>query len=121
MSLGRTTTVMLTPDVIANRPAAGVRNRLFYATDTEILYWDTGSEWIISAAVDISAFSDKTYTHTQASASDTWVITHNLNKKPSISIIDSAGDVIDGDVLYNDENSLTLTFSAATSGEAYLN
>jgi hypothetical protein len=33
-------------DVLANRPAAGVARRVFYATDTGFHYWDTGSAWV---------------------------------------------------------------------------
>ena len=32
-------------DIIANRPAAGIPGRLFYATDTLQLYRDNGSTW----------------------------------------------------------------------------
>lgn len=64
---------------------------------------------------------DKAYTHPQGPASDVWVITHNLGKHPSVTVQDSAFDAVDGDVFYNDANTLTITFSAAFSGFAYLN
>jgi len=32
-------------DVWANRPSPGVKGRMFFATDKEILYYDTGVEW----------------------------------------------------------------------------
>ena len=64
---------------------------------------------------------DKAYTHPQGTASDVWVITHNLGKRPSVTVQDSAFDAVDGDVFYNDANTLTITFSAAFSGVAYLN
>ncbi len=43
----------ITQDVAANRPAAGVKGRYYFATDTPALYNDTGSAWtqIASAAV----------------------------------------------------------------------
>lgn len=62
-----------------------------------------------------------TYTHTQASASTTWVIAHNLSCKPSVTIVDSGGNVQIGEVLYNSDNQVTVTFAAAFSGYAYLN
>lgn len=62
-----------------------------------------------------------TYTHVQNSASDRWDIDHGLGRFPSVSIVDSAGSLIYGDVTYNDENSLTVTFTSAFSGKAYLN
>jgi hypothetical protein len=62
-----------------------------------------------------------TYTHTQASASATWTIVHNLNCKPSVTIVDSGGNLQIGDVLYDSDNQITLAFAAAFSGFAYLN
>ena len=74
---------------------------------------------------DYYAFSpatgDKTFTHTQGSASTTWVITHNLGKYPSVSIQDSAGSDLVGDIDYNSDRKLTITFSGAVSGTAHLN
>jgi hypothetical protein len=62
-----------------------------------------------------------TYTHTQASASATWTINHNLDCKPSVTIVDSGGNVQIGEVLYNSNNQVTVTFAAAFAGYAYLN
>ena len=65
--------------------------------------------------------SDKHYTHEQAIASDTWVVHHNLNKKPSIEVVDSADNVWEGDYEYNDLNTVTLHFNGAFTGKAYFN
>ena len=62
-----------------------------------------------------------TYVHTQASPSTTWTINHNLNKKPSVTVVDSAETVVRGSVTYTDTNTLVLSFSAGFSGKAYLN
>lgn len=64
---------------------------------------------------------DKHYIHVQAASSATWTIQHNMNKYPSVTIKDSAGSIVVGDVQYTDLNNITLTFSGAFSGEAYLN
>lgn len=65
--------------------------------------------------------SDKHYTHDQTVAAAVWEITHNLGKYPSVSVVDSGGNWVVGDVAYLDENSLTVTFSGAFSGKAYMN
>jgi hypothetical protein len=65
--------------------------------------------------------TDKNFVYPQSSASDTWEITHNLGKFPSVSVVDSAGSKVIGEVTYNSINKVTLTFSAAFSGNAYLN
>jgi hypothetical protein len=62
-----------------------------------------------------------TYTHTQSVPSTTWTINHNLNKKPSVTIVDSAETVVRGSVVYTDTNTLVLSFSAGFAGKAYLN
>lgn len=61
------------------------------------------------------------YTHEQAIASDIWVINHNLNKRPSITIVDSADNVVEGAEKYIDENTVEIRFNGAFKGKAYLN
>lgn len=62
-----------------------------------------------------------TFVYTQNSASDHWVIAHNMRKYPSVSIVDTAGTVVVGDVVYIDDNNVELYFSSPFSGAAYLN
>jgi hypothetical protein len=50
-----------------------------------------------------------------------WNVTHNLGKFPSVSIATSAGDAVYADIDYIDSDSLTITFSGATGGKAYMN
>lgn len=63
----------------------------------------------------------RTYVHEQSPASDTWVINHNLKKYPSVTIVDSAGRVVIGEVQYIDNTLIICSFSAPFSGIAYLN
>lgn len=67
------------------------------------------------------ASSDLTHTHQQSTAADEWLVTHGLGKFPSVTVVDSAGDQVEGDVAYIDSNSLRISFSAAFAGRAYLN
>jgi len=60
------------------------------------------------------------YRHIQSETSDTWEITHNLNFYPNVTVIDSAGTICEGDINYVSQNSLTLNFAGAFSGEAFL-
>lgn len=62
-----------------------------------------------------------TFVFEQAIASDTWVINHNLNKKPSVTIVDSADNVVEGAEKYIDKNTIELRFNGAFKGRAYLN
>ena len=65
--------------------------------------------------------SDKYYVHNQIAAASTWLITHNLGKRPSVVVEDSAGTTGTGNVEYIDDNNLRVVMSAPFSGKAYLN
>jgi len=64
---------------------------------------------------------DANFVYTQASPSAVWVVTHNLAKYPSVSVVDSADNMVFGEVLYNSVNQVTLTFAGAFSGKAFFN
>jgi hypothetical protein len=69
----------------------------------------------------VAESGDKSYEHIQSNSSATWVITHNLGKYPAVAVQDSAGSDVFGEVEYNSIYQLTITFSGAFSGSAYLN
>jgi hypothetical protein len=71
--------------------------------------------------IDPSDATDKTFEYTQVSPAVTWNIQHNLNKFPSITVIDTLDTVVVGEYTYIDNNNVTLTFSAGFAGKAYLN
>ena len=64
---------------------------------------------------------DKTYVFTQSTAAERWEINHNLGKFPSVTIVDSGGNEVVGDVMYLTKNKLITSFTAPFSGKAYLN
>jgi hypothetical protein len=76
---------------------------------------------LISWPYNAGETNDKHYTHNQNNASVTWNVTHNLGKRPSVSVVLSTGQQGVADVQYIDDNSLTITLIAAESGKAYLN
>jgi len=65
--------------------------------------------------------SEYTYVHEQGIASDTWTINHKLDNYPSVTVIDSSGNIVEGEVKYEDNNTCIVTFKAAFKGKAYLN
>jgi hypothetical protein len=65
--------------------------------------------------------ADKHYAHSQSVASNNWIVTHNLNKFPSVSVVDSGKNVVEGEVNYIDSNNVSISFSGAFSGKAYFN
>lgn len=62
-----------------------------------------------------------TYIHDQAVAASVWTINHNLGKYPSITVVDTGGNVVSGKYIYPDENTIVAEFNAAFKGTAYLN
>ena len=71
--------------------------------------------------VKADAGGDLNFTFTQAVASATWNVVHNLGKNPSVSIVDPNDQEVFAQVDYIDTNSLTITFSSAQAGKAYMN
>lgn len=70
---------------------------------------------------DLKIDGDKTYVHYQNVQSDTWEIQHNLDKYPSITVVDSANNIVVGDIRYVDTNNVVVTFTAPFSGKAFCN
>lgn len=64
---------------------------------------------------------DKHYVHIQSIPSEQWLIIHNLNKRPSVTVVDSSGSTVEGEVEYLDAARLIVSFAAGFSGTAYLN
>ena len=85
------------------------------------------SKHIYGINIDPSDATDKTFEFEQATPATSWgngtppIITHNLAKFPSITVVDTANTVVTGQYDYIDHNNVTLTFSAAFAGKAYLN
>ncbi len=52
----------------------------------------------------------------------TLIVTHNLNKFPSVTVVDTTNSVILPDnIVYDNANQITITFSVPTSGKVFLN
>ena len=72
-----------------------------------------------AAALNLSYVD--TYVHNQTKPNVEWTITHTMNKFPSVTIVDSAGSIVEGAVDYINLNSCKITFCGAFSGKAYFN
>lgn len=82
-----------------------------------------GEDLIATPYTQIQAtlFSDdKTHAHTVLGV-DTVTITHGLKKYPSVTIIDSNGNMCLADVHYDDMNTITVTFTETFSGQIICN
>jgi hypothetical protein len=59
-------------------------------------------------------------TFNQGVPSSLWQITHSLSFKPSVTVVDSAGHLVEGDVRYLSASAIEIEFAAGFSGTAYL-
>lgn len=62
-----------------------------------------------------------TYTHTQSIAASVWTAPHNLNRFPSVSVVDHLGNQLHCDVKWLDANIVQITHGSALTGKAYFN
>ena len=57
----------------------------------------------------------------QPTALKEWNIQHNLNRFPSVTVVDDTNTMVIADVKYVDENNVIVTFSKPFSGKAFFN
>lgn len=82
-----------------------------------------GQDYFISLLGNTSGGGggDKNFVYSQSTPAAVWNIVHNLDKYPSVSVVDSAGTAVFGNVLYVSINEVTITFSGGFSGKAFFN
>jgi uncharacterized protein with beta-barrel porin domain len=68
-----------------------------------------------------TAIANNKFEFTQGTPEAIWLMSHPLNKFPSVTVIDSAGSIVEGDVEYISLSQVKVTFDAGFSGKAYLN
>lgn len=81
------------------------------------IYSSNGSVWSTAQG----GGGDNFFMFNQSQANSIWNINHGLNKYPSVTVVDTAGTQGFGTVSYVDSNNVTVSFSAAFAGQAYLN
>ena len=97
------TAVVFTQDIKDNVGQVGQKGQVLSKTDN-------GVEW-----------ADRTYTFIQVVSTNIWNINHNLGYFPSISVIDSVGNFVTGEITYVDSDNISITFKSSFKGKAYLN
>ena len=65
--------------------------------------------------------TDKDFIFTQPTPSIEWTVQHNMDKFPSVSVVNNNNILMYGNTTYVDTNNLIITFTAGFSGKAYLN
>ena len=103
------------PDTFAGRPPVDLRATVGIKGDPGI----DGTDGVDGADGPPTPLT--TFPFTQTSPSAQWNIQHDLGRYPSVTVVDSAAQVVDGDIDYIDANNISVSFSAPFSGVAYLN
>ena len=109
----------------ATAEAPGSSNTVYYYGQKIVVVGDASADLYIiqpdGTLKSTGGDGDKEFVFNQASAEAEWSIKHDLGKYPSVTVVDSGNNVVVGDVQYVDLNNVIIKFSAAFSGEAYLN
>lgn len=69
----------------------------------------------------LASNADKNFIFTQTVPATTWTINHNLNKFPSVSVVNINNVSLYGEIKYIDANNVQLDFTAGFAGKAYFN
>lgn len=85
-----------------------------------IVNQDAPNQVVIRFGGGSAASNTRRYVFAQNTASNVWTINHTLGGKPQITVVDSADTVVTGEVTYNSNSQVTVTFTAPFSGYAYL-
>jgi hypothetical protein len=67
-----------------------------------------------------SSVAQQYFLYIQGQPSAFWDIQHTLGRYCAVTVIDSAGSVVEGDVAYVSTSELTISFAAPFAGEAIL-
>lgn len=59
-------------------------------------------------------------THEQTTPSASWIVQHGLGHKPHVTVLDTAGAVIQTDVTHLNDDTVSIVFASPTSGIALL-
>ena len=80
-----------------------------------------GTGWPEPPTPPLPGRPDANFVWDQSVASSVWTVLHNLGKRCAVSVVDTTGRLIMGEIEYLDINTIRITFSAAFSGSAYFN
>jgi len=95
-------------------PNAVIKTTIAPTTEIKVTVASSGPRGAMGPAASTTIFN-------QMSPLAIWTITHNLEKFPSVTIVDSSGNVVIGDIIYLNNMQIRITFVGAFSGKAYLN
>lgn len=124
--IGKTKPIKANVDQKENTIKANITNYPYATTEHKGVIRIATDEEAIEGISTNTAITPRTlrlttnYVHEQGEASNVWVINHNLNKRPQITVTDSAGNVQSGVEKYIDDNTIEIYFNNKFKGTAIL-
>ena len=76
--------------------------------------------YLTGKLVPIGAVFTNCFEFEQAEPSDVWHINHKLGRFPQVTVVDSSGRVVSGEIKYIDNQNVDVYFNGGFSGKAYL-
>ena len=107
----------------------GREGDFYYDKDTTIFYGPKLSDATWAGATSFTLNAEVTYFQYSWEVSQlsgpsngiySLIVTHNLNYNPNVTVKNSAGDILETGIEYNNTSNLTLTMAQPFSGTAYL-
>ena len=111
LPFGPSPTLPATPDAATLAAALATETAARAAADADLA----------QRLVALGSVARGTFNFVQNVPAPVWTITHNLGRYPSVTIADSSGREVEGDVVYLSANAINVAFSAGFAGTAYLN
>src|SRR5882724_8236023 len=99
--------------LIATRPKVN----LIPGTNVDLVVADNPGSGQIDLTVNSPA---QAVVFTQGAPANPWVINHTLGFYPNVTVVDSGGSVVEGDVTYPSASQVQVAFAGAFAGAAYL-
>lgn len=96
----------------ASMPSSALHGELLITSDTNEIFVGTGTSVVPLSSNKIIQIPNPT---------TTWTILHNMARRPAVTTVDVNGNQIDGEIVYNSDQQITIYFSPAVAGTVYLN
>jgi len=65
--------------------------------------------------------NDKNFVFSQIVPASIWTVNHNLNKRCSVQVVDNMFREVEAEILWNNDNTVTITTNTPTTGFVYCN
>jgi hypothetical protein len=104
-------------------PSVGVSGCSYIDDQGLVLYGPKGANDWPSSGISLrgdQGLSGGDYIHSQLNADTIWIINHPLSFQPNVTVLDSAGTQVFGDVSYPLPGRIVIEFSSAMGGSALL-